>query len=109
MRSHLHLAESVSAIEPLERYRIRATFGDGFTGEVDLAPLLSCGPIFEPLRELSFFRRVNVSPYGVPEWPDELDLSPASLRAWCEAGRFMDFEETDAWIAQHGGAPEKVA
>lgn len=105
-----YLSQSVTTIKPIgSGYRVRATFADGFTGEVDLAPLLTCGPIFEPLRDPSFFRRMNVSAYGVPEWSDVLDLSPGSLRAWCEAGRFMDYEETDAWIARHSAAPARVA
>ena len=104
-----YLSETVTAIQPLDGYRVRATFADGFAGEVDLVPLLDCGPIFEPLRDPAFFRSVKASPYGVPEWSDELDLSPGSLRAWCEAGKFMDYEQTDAWIEQHSGAPQKVA
>jgi hypothetical protein len=104
-----YLTESVTAMQPLDGYRVRVSFADGFSDEVDLAPLLSCGPIFEPLTDLDFFRRVKVSSYGVPEWSDQLDLSPASLRAWCEAGRFMDYNETDEWIAQHTRTPEKVA
>ncbi len=104
------MSQTVTAIEPLaSSYRVRAIFSDGFTGEVDLTPLLECGPIFEPLRDPAFFRRVKVSSYGVPEWSDQLDLSPGSLRAWCEAGQFMDYEQTDAWIADHGAAREKVA
>jgi hypothetical protein len=105
-----YLSQTVTAIATTgSGYRIRATFSDGFTGEVDLAPLLGCGPIFESLRDPAFFRRVKVSSYGVPEWSDELDLSPGSLRAWCEAGQFMDYEQTDAWIAQHSPPREKVA
>jgi len=104
-----YFEQRVTKIEPFEGYQLRVTFADGFTGEIDLTPLLSCGPIFEPLRNPEFFRRVAVSQYGVPEWPDDLDLSPGSLRAWCEAGRFLDYEETDAWIKRHSSAPEKVA
>lgn len=105
-----YLTETITAIEPLGRgYGVRATFSDGFTGEVDLAPLLDCGPIFQSLRDPAFFRRVKVGLHGIPEWSDELDLSPGSLRAWCEAGQFMDFEQTDAWIAQRSAAREKVA
>lgn len=103
------MTQKVTAIEPLDRYRVKVTFADGFSGEVDLAPLLNCGPIFQPLRDLDFFRRVTIAPDGVPEWSDDLDLSPDSLRAWCEAGRFMDYEETDDWIQQHSSTPEKVA
>ncbi len=104
-----YLSETVTAIQALDGYRVRATFTDGFAGEVDLEPLLDCGPIFEPLRDPTFFRSVKTSPYGVPEWSDQLDLSPGSLRAWCEAGKFMDYEQTDAWIEQHSGVPQKVA
>lgn len=104
-----YLSETVTAIQPLDGYRLRATFADGFTGEVDITPLLRCGPIFEPLLEPGFFRSVKISSYGVPEWGDDLDLSPGSLRVWCEATRFMNFEETDAWIEEHSGAAHKVA
>jgi hypothetical protein len=92
--------EKVTAIEPLGGYRLRVTFADRFTGECDLSPLLQVGgPVFEPWRDEEFFRRGWRLEYGVPEWGDDLDLSPGSLRAWCEAGRFLDWDETDAWIA----------
>src|SRR5438105_3108484 len=104
-----YMTQRVTAIEPIGGYRVKVTFADGFSGDIDLAPLLSCGPIFKPLRNLDFFRRVTITSDGVPEWLDDLDLSPDSLRVWCEAGRFMDYEETDAWVEQHSESPEKVA
>jgi hypothetical protein len=64
--------------------------------------------LFKPLCDIGFFRRVTIAPDGVPEWSDDVDLSPDSLRAWCEAGRFLDYEETDVWIEQHSSTPEKV-
>ena len=102
--------QRVTKVEPLGGYRLRVTFADGFTGEVELAPLLNCGPIFQPLRDRDFFARVSVEKdFGSLIWPGDLDLSSGSLRAWCEAGRFMDYEETDAWVEQHTSTPEKVA
>lgn len=103
-----YFTETVTAIEAIGGRRVRVTFQDGFTGEVDLTPLLDCGPIFEPLRDESIFKQVTVA-HGAPLWPDDLDLSPGALRAWCEAGKFMDYEETDAWVEQHIVAPERVA
>jgi hypothetical protein len=103
-----YFVEKVTAIEPLDGLRVRVIFRDGFTGEVDLSPLLDCGPIFAPLRDASYFRQVTVV-HGAPLWPDDLDLSPGALRAWCEAGRFMDYDETDAWIAEHIRPPERMA
>ncbi len=105
---HTYLLEKVTAIQPLDGYRLRVTFADGFTGEADLSPLLDAGPVFTPWRDLAFFRTVQVV-YGAPEWSDDLDLSPASLRAWCEAGRFLDYDATDQWIAQHSRAAQSVA
>jgi hypothetical protein len=102
--------QKVTAVEVLEDYRVRVMFADGFSCSVDLRPLLGCGPIFEPLRDPDFFRKVGVSKiWGVLEWPGEIDLSPGSLRAWCEAGRFMNHDETDAWIESHRAEVRQVA
>ena len=105
-----YYSQKVITVEALDAYLLLVGFADGFTASIDLAPMLDCGPIFEPLRDLSFFNRVQVSSeWGVLEWPQEIDLSPGSLRAWCEAGKFLDYEETDAWIEQHSSHGQKVA
>jgi hypothetical protein len=102
--------QEVTAVKSLGGYRLGVTFADGFTGEIDLFPLVGRGPIYEPLRDVGFFQRVKVSPeWGVLEWSDDLELSPGALRAWCEAGKFMDHDETDAWIERHSVSPEKAA
>ena len=103
-----YLTEKITAIQPLDGYRLRVTFADGFMGEADLAPLLDAGPIFAPWRDRVFFQKVQIV-CGAPEWSDELDLSPGSLRAWCEAGRFLDYNETDAWIAEHSSRAQSAA
>ncbi len=105
-----YYGQRVTAAQPLGGYRLRVTFADGFTGEIDLEPLLGCGPIFEPLRDPSFFAKVGVEEgFGCLIWPGDLDLSSGSLRAWCEAGRFMDYKETDDWIEQHTVAPQAAS
>jgi hypothetical protein len=105
-----YYGQKVTGVESLGGYRLRITFKDGFIGEIDLSPLIGRGPLYEPLRDVEFFQRVKVSPeWGVPEWADDLELSPGALRAWCEAGKFMDPDETDGWIERNTSAPEKVA
>ena len=102
--------QNVSAVESLGGYRLRVTFGDGFTAEIDLSALVGRGPIYEPLRDIGFFQRVKVNPeWGVLEWSDDLELSPGSLRVWCEAGKILSHDETDAWIERSFVAPQKVA
>lgn len=101
-----YLTERVAGIEPTGGHRLRVTFRDGFTATVDLAPLLDEGPIFAPWRDVEFFAGVRLE-HGAPVWSDDLDLSPGSMRAWCEAGRVLSVEETDAWVAAH--ADEETA
>lgn len=101
-----YLTEQVARIEPLGGHRLRVAFADGFTATVDLAPLLEEGLIFAPWRDAEFFARVRLE-RGVPVWSDDLDLSPGSLRVWCEAGRVLSVAETDAWVVRHA-APESA-
>jgi hypothetical protein len=104
-----YFAEKVRVIRPLEGRRVRVTFDDGFEAEVDLAPLLDEGPLYQPLRDENSFRAVTVSRHGVPVWPDDFDLSPGSLRAWCEAGRLLSIEATDQWVEAHSTSSGKAA
>jgi hypothetical protein len=59
-----YYGQKVTVVEAQGDYRLRVTFADGFGGDVDLAPLLGRGPIYEPLRDVGFFQKVKVS----PEW-----------------------------------------
>jgi hypothetical protein len=104
-----YFTEKVRSIRPLDGRRVRVTFADGFEGEVDLALLIDEGPLYEPLRDEENFRAVTVSRHGVPEWPGDFDLSPGSLRAWCEVGRLLSLEETDQWVDAHSTSPGKAA
>jgi hypothetical protein len=104
-----YYGQTVTEAKPLGGHRVQVTFKDGYTGKIDLGPMIEHGPIFAPLRRESFFRKVNVSDWGVLEWPGEIDLSPGSLRAWCEAGKVLNMKQTDEWIEQHSRAPKRVA
>jgi hypothetical protein len=75
MRSVVH----VTAVEPLEGFRLRLTFEDGTAGEVDLVDEL-WGPVFEPLRDRAFFVRVSVDhECGTIVWPNGADFAPEWL------------------------------
>lgn len=55
-------------------------FRDGTTGEVDLAPALH-GPIFEPLRDVEYFKAFTVHPeFDTLVWPNGADVAPEFLR-----------------------------
>jgi hypothetical protein len=66
----------------LEDYRLRLTFDDGLTGDVDLSNLLDAGPVFQPLRDPRFFAQVYIDPQTrTVAWPGGIDLDPEGLRA----------------------------
>ncbi len=76
------LAEIISA-EPLDKYRLQLRFDDGSEGVVEIAKLIQFDGVFEPLRDESYFRTVQVNPeFGTVVWPNGADLDPLVL--WSE-------------------------
>lgn len=60
-------------------YTLAIRFEDGRTKWVDLAPYLE-GPVFEPLKELSFFQRFRLNEdVDTVVWPNDADFSPDFL------------------------------
>ena len=81
----------ISAVTPLDRFRVRLQLTDKTTKEVDLEPYL-WGPVFEPIRnDPALFRAVKVDPrLGTVVWENGADLDPDVLcqgltPAWREA------------------------
>ncbi len=69
----------VTAVEPLNSFRLRLTFTDGLIREVDLSDDL-WGPMAEPLQDPDYFRQVRVDPeLGTVVWPNGYDLDPDVL------------------------------
>ncbi len=60
----------------VDGYRIHVVFDDGTEGELDLEDEL-WGPVFEPLRDKSAFRRFRLDPeLQTIVWPTGADLAP---------------------------------
>jgi hypothetical protein len=60
-------------------YRLKIWFDDNRTKLVDLAPYLD-GPIFEPLKDVSYFKRFEVNrDIDTVVWPNDADFSPDFL------------------------------
>jgi hypothetical protein len=53
-------------------------FEDGTAGEVDLGDEL-WGNVFEPLKDVDFFKKACVAEYGTVAWPNGADLAPEFL------------------------------
>ena len=69
----------ITAVEPLEGFRLRLTFTDSLVREVDLSDDL-WGQMAEPLQDPAYFRQVRVDPeLGTVVWPNGYDLDPDVL------------------------------
>jgi hypothetical protein len=61
-------------------HRVHVSFEDGLTGEVDLSYLLDYGGVFEPLRDIGYFRQLRADrEAGTIVWPNEADIDPETL------------------------------
>ena len=70
----------VTKAEYVEGYRIRVSFNTGETGVVDLKGAL-WGPVFEPLKDTSAFKRFSVSDVlHTVCWENGADFAPEFLR-----------------------------
>jgi hypothetical protein len=58
---------------------LRLTFNDGTRKAVDVGPLLT-GPVFEPLRDPTYFARAELDRVcGTVVWPNGADFAPEAL------------------------------
>lgn len=63
-------------------HTVHVRFEDGLGGEVDLSYLLDYGGVFEPLRDLDYFRQLRAdSEAGTIVWPNQADIAPETLYA----------------------------
>src|SRR5688500_15069625 len=68
---------SVIRAEHRGAFRIRVVFNDGSENTIDLASWLE-GPMFEPLKNVAFFKRLFVDG-GTVVWPNGADIAPETL------------------------------
>ena len=65
---------------PLDGHEVHLEFEDGLAADVDLSYLLEFGGVFEPLRDIAFFRELTIDDGGnTIEWPNEADIAPETL------------------------------
>jgi len=72
----------VTSVTVLADARLRVTFIDGTTGEVNMRSLLASpttdDTVFEPLRDPTLFAQARVT-LGAIEWPNGADLAPDAM------------------------------
>ena len=69
----------------IKNYRVRLEFNDGTHGVVDLSDSLD-GPIFEPLKNLDYFKRFRLEGHTLT-WENGADFAPEYLKSKSEVER----------------------
>jgi Protein of unknown function (DUF2442) len=79
-RNVLSLPPRLVEAKVLAGYEVYLRFADGLAADVDLSYLLDFGGVFEPLREVEFFRELTIDDGGNTVcWPNEADIAPETL------------------------------
>lgn len=59
-------------------YSFYIRFDDGVQGELSLEDYVGKGPVFEPLKDVSFFKNAIIEG-GTISWPNGADIAPERL------------------------------
>ena len=68
----------VASIEYRKGHVFHIAFDDGSAAEVDFKEYVGKGPVFEPLRDLDYFRQARIE-CGTIAWPNGADIAPETL------------------------------
>ena len=74
------MLKDIVKVKPLKNFHLHLEFEDGVNGEVDIRKLVKFTGVFKPLKDETFFAKVQVNPeWGTIFWPNGADLDPDVL------------------------------
>ena len=76
------MLKDIIAVKPLKEYKLHLCFEDGIEGVVDVSEIIEFTGVFAPLKEFSYFKKVQLHPeLGTIFWENGADLDPDVLYA----------------------------
>jgi hypothetical protein len=94
------MLKDITAVRPLEDYRLQLCFEDGVEGQIDVAQLVALTGVFAPLKDRSYFTQVRVDPeLGTICWPNGADLDADVLYSLITGESLPVFEEATLLFA----------
>lgn len=74
---------------PLDGYGVHLRFADGLAADIDLSHIVGSGPVFWPLRNPDYFRKLRIDECGVTiAWPNEADIAPDTLYGYVQQAAY---------------------
>jgi hypothetical protein len=74
------MLKDIIEVQPQENHHLYLKFEDGQEGIIDLSRLIKFTGIFEPLKDLDYFKTVKInSDWGTIYWENGADLDPDVL------------------------------
>lgn len=68
----------VTEVHPLPDYKVKVSFSDGVSAELDMKPFIK-GGMSDSLRDIKFFNQVKVDDFSGVSWPNGFDFCPKFL------------------------------
>ncbi|MGI2903010.1 DUF2442 domain-containing protein [Tolypothrix sp. VBCCA 56010] len=92
------MLKDIIEVIPQDNYQLYLKFEDGEKGIVNVNQLIEFTGIFEPLKDLDYFRTVKLNPeWGTIHWENGADLDPDVLYSVVTGKSIPKYREIDEY------------
>ncbi|GBL11370.1 hypothetical protein MSj_02874 [Microcystis aeruginosa Sj] len=90
------MLKDIIEVKPLNNYQLYLKFEDNQEGIINLEEIIEFVGIFQPLKDLDFFKTVKINPdWGTIYWENRADLDPDVLYSLITNQSLNDLEKDD--------------